>query len=83
MNVRLEFNQIESVCEDDDGNTYLGFTGGIIVKLYIDQDGTTQLPDVQLIKTLSAKQALAQAKQYTDEKVAELMAYVDSNMGQQ
>lgn len=78
-----EFDYIHSVAEDNEGNTYLGFDGGIIVKLYIDQDGTTKLPEVQLVKTLAAKQALAQAKQYTDEKVAELKAYFDSNLGQQ
>lgn len=86
-----DFSKIYAVAEDGEGNTYIGFKGGNIIKLYLDQDGTTKLPDVQLVKTLAAKQALAQAKQYTDEKVAELKAYVDSkieqnaedNMGQQ
>lgn len=71
-----------SVTEDEDGNAYMGCTGGVIIKCYLDQDGTTKLPDVQLVKTLAAKQALAQAKQYTDEKVAELKAYVDSKIEQ-
>ncbi len=72
-----------SVTEDEDGNAYMGCTGGVIIKCCIDRDGTTQLPDVQLVKTLAARQALAQAKQYTDEKVAELKVYFDSSMGQQ
>lgn len=78
-----DFNKICAIAEDGTGNTYIGLSGGTIIKLYLDQDGTTQLPDVQLVKTLAARQALAQAKQYTDEKVAELKAYFDSSMGQQ
>ena len=74
---------ISSMAEDEIGNTYIGFSGGGIIKLYLDQDGTAQLPDIQLVKTLAARQALVQAKQYTDEKVAELKSYFDSSMGQQ
>lgn len=77
-----DFNKICAIAEDGTGNTYIGFRGGTIIKLYLDQDGTTKLPDVQLVKTLAAKQALVQAKQYTDEKVAELKAYVDSKIEQ-
>lgn len=77
-----DLTKITAVTEDGEGNTYIGFISGCIVKLYLDQDGTTQLPDIQVIKTLAAKQALAQAKQYTDEKVAELKAYFDSKIEQ-
>ena len=74
--------KIYSVAEDDEGNTYIGCSGGIINKISLDKDGTTQLPDVQLVKTLAARQALTQAKQYTDEKVVELKAYIDSKIEQ-
>lgn len=77
-----DLSHISAMAEDEAGNTYIGFSGGGIIKLYLDQDGSTQLPDVQLVKTLAAKQALAQAKQYTDEKAAELKAYVDSKIEQ-
>ena len=78
-----DLSHISSMAEDEIGNTYIGFSGGGIIKLYLDQDGTAQLPDIQLVKTLAARQALVQAKQYTDEKVAELKSYFDSSMGQQ
>ncbi len=75
--------RIYTAAEDYEGNAYLGCSGGIINKISLDTDGTTKLPEVQLIKTLAAKQALVQAKQYTDEKVAELKAYLDHSAGQQ
>lgn len=58
-------------------STYLGCTGGVILKTQIDYSaGNT--PDVTVIKTLSAKQALMQANEYTDTKIKELKDYVDS-----
>lgn len=60
------------------GCTYFAGPSGIIVKCLLDTEGSYQLPEVTLIKTLAARQALDQAKQYTDEKVAELKNYIDS-----
>ncbi len=55
-----------------DGFTYFGCEGGIIIKAYVDYSGSTASPEVNLLKTLSAKEALRQAKLYTDEQVAAL-----------
>lgn len=57
--------------------TYLGCQGGVIIQCFLDIDGTYQTPEIVLIKTLAAKEALAEAKKYTDERIAELKAYVD------
>lgn len=53
---------------------YLG-TYGALFDLRIMQDYN---PDVVLIKSISAKQALADAKDYTNFKIEELKRYVDS-----
>lgn len=52
--------------------TYIGCTGGTIIKTNIDYSGSGNIPDVTVIKTLSAKQALEKANQYTDVKMKEL-----------
>lgn len=52
--------------------TYLGCKGGIILKTYADFSGNGTSPDISLLKTLSARQALNDAKEYTDIKYAEL-----------
>lgn len=52
--------------------TYIGCTGGTILKTSIDYSGSGNVPDVTVIKTLSAKQALEKANQYTDVKIKEL-----------
>lgn len=64
-----------------DEYTYLGCEGGIIIQCLLDVEGTYQTPEITLVRTLAAKQALAQAQKYTDEKVAELKSYVDSLSG--
>lgn len=51
-----------------EGHTYIGCTGGVILKTYIDYSGSGNTPEVTALKTLSAKQALKQAREYTDEK---------------
>ncbi|MCM1304560.1 MAG: hypothetical protein NC305_13260 [Lachnospiraceae bacterium] len=61
--------------------TYLGCEGGIIVQCLLDAEGTYQTPEITLIKTLSAKQALSQAQKYTDKKIEELRAYIDGQSG--
>lgn len=61
--------------------TYFGGPNGIIVKCLLDIEGSYQLPEITLVKTLAAREALDQAKQYTDEKIAELKSYVDSLNG--
>lgn len=65
---------------EDDGKTYIGTNNGIIYEYQLDYSGTLQRPDVTIIKTLSAKQALKQALQYTDESVEKLKAYIESKM---
>lgn len=60
------------------GYTYFAGPSGIIVKCLLDTEGSYQLPEVTLVKTLAARQALDQAKHYTDEKIAELKSYIDS-----
>lgn len=64
---------VVSLYKDD--YVYLGGTGGIIIKAKLDYTDTTR-PDITLLKILSAKQALAEAKRYTDEKIAALEARV-------
>ena len=56
-----------------DDYVYLGSTGGIIIKGKLDYTDTTR-PDITVLKTLSAKQALVESKRYTDEKIAALEA---------
>lgn len=58
-----------------DDYVYLGSTGGIIIKAKLDYTDTTR-PDITVLKTLSAKQALVESKRYTDEKIAALEARV-------
>lgn len=60
-----------------DEYTYLGCEGGIIIQCLLDVEGTYQTPEITLVKTLAAKEALKQAKEYADEKFAELKSYVD------
>ena len=61
-------------------DTYLGGPSGIITKIFLDMDGTYQIPEITLVKTLSAKEALSKAKEYTDEQLAELKSYIDSKL---
>lgn len=68
---------IVSVLEED-GKTYVGTSNGIIYEFQLDYEGTMQRPDVTIIKTLAAKQALAQSLQYTDDCITELKSYIDS-----
>lgn len=70
---------IVSVLEDD-GKTYVGTSNGIIYVFQLDYEGTMQRPDVAIIKTLAAKQALSQSLQYTDDCIAKLKSYIDSKM---
>lgn len=58
-----------------DDYVYLGSTGGIIIKAKLDYTDTAR-PDITVLKTLSAKQALVESKRYTDEKIAALEAKV-------
>lgn len=70
---------VDSVVEYD-GKTYLGTRYGVIYELQLDYEGTIQRPDVTVIKTLAAKQALAQSLQYTDDKIKELKNYIDGKL---
>lgn len=63
-----------------DEYTYLGCKGGIVIQCLLDVEGIYQTPEIALVKTLSAKQALSQAMNYTDEKIAELKSYVDNRL---
>lgn len=60
--------------------TYVGTSGGIIYELQLDYDGIIHRPDLTLIKTMSAKQALSQSLQYTDECMAKLESYIDAKI---
>ncbi len=60
--------------------TYIGTDNGTIYELQLDYDGILQRPDVAIIKTLAAKQALAQAMQYTDDCIAKLKGYIDGKI---
>lgn len=79
-NEKIEIGEdilISSVLEDD-GKTYLGTPNGVIYELQLDYEGTIQRPDVAIIKTMAAKQALAQSLQYTDECIAKIKSYIDN-----
>lgn len=52
--------------------TYLGCTGGIIMKTWVDYSGKGNAPNVTVLKTLSAKQALNESKLYTNKQIAAL-----------
>lgn len=52
--------------------TYMGAIGGSIYKTWIDESGSSTSPEVGLVKTLSAKQALQEAKKYCDNQYADL-----------
>lgn len=62
---------------EDNGKTYVGTSGGVIYEFQLDYEGILQRPDVTVIKTLSAKQALSQSLQYTDESIESLKKYID------
>lgn len=76
---RADELDIKSVVEND-GKTYVGTTNGVIYEFQLDYEGTIQRPDVAIIKTLAAKQALAQSLQYTDECIAKLKDYIDGKI---
>lgn len=57
--------------------TYLGCKGGIILKTFADFSGNGTSPDISLLKTLSARQALNDAKGYADIKYGELEKRID------
>ena len=61
---------------ENGGYTYIGCTGGVILKTHIDYSGSSNIPEVSTLKTLSAKQALKQAQKYADEKYALLEARI-------
>ena len=65
----------ENTCLYKDDYVYLGCTGGIIIKAKLDYTDTTR-PDITVLKTLSAKQALVESKRYTEEKIAALEARI-------
>lgn len=58
------------------GHTYIGCTGGVILKTHVDYSGNGSVPEVVVLKTLGARQALEQAKKYTDERYALLEARI-------
>lgn len=58
------------------GYTYLGSSGGMIYKTIADYSGNNNAPNISVIKTLSAKQALSESKNYTEKKYAELEARI-------
>lgn len=70
---------ITSVMEDD-GKTYVGTSNGVIYEFQLDYEGTIQRPDVTIIKSLAAKQALAESLQYTDGCIADLKKYIDERI---
>ena len=78
MDNAVEVNIIGNILTgmENAGHTYIGCTGGVILKTYADYSGNGNAPDVALLKTLSAKQALAESKKYTDERFAALEARV-------
>ena len=61
----------------NDEYVYLGCTGGIIIKAKIDYSDITR-PDISLLKTLSARQALTAANEYTERLFAELETRVEA-----
>ncbi|MBD5468873.1 MAG: hypothetical protein HDR21_12065 [Lachnospiraceae bacterium] len=61
-----------------DGFTYIGCTGGLILKTYVDYSGSSAAPNIKALKTLSAKQALEDAKKYTDERFKILASMIEN-----
>lgn len=70
---------IRSVVEYGE-KTYVGTDNGIIYEFQLDYEGTLQRPDVAIIKTMSAKQALAQSVQYTDECIERMKQYIEDKI---
>ncbi len=68
--------EVTSILEND-GKTYLGTGNGVIYEFQLDYDGMLQRPDVMVIRTMAAKEALAQSLQYTDDCIKELKNYID------
>ena len=71
ITVDIEFSLLEDSHVYKDDYVYLGSTGGIITKAKIESSGAIR-PDISLLKTLSAKQALKEANEYTERLFAEL-----------
>lgn len=78
MQNKVEFTSdyeiYDMVCVDD--TIYFSCSSGIIIEAQFGNEEEKIPADVILIKTLSAKQALTEAKSYTDEKYAELEARI-------
>lgn len=72
--VTLEYGLQSVLCIDD--TIYFGCEGGVIVKAHFDYAEEVKTPEVTLIKTLSAKQALEDAKTYTQQQFAILEARI-------
>lgn len=70
---------ITSVLEDDE-KTYVGTSNGVIYEFQLDYEGVMQRPDVAIIKTMAAKQALSQSLQYTDESIENIKKYIDDKI---
>lgn len=60
-----------------EGFTYIGCSGGLILKTFVDYSGNSAASDIKVLKTLSAKQALESAKRYTDEQFAILISMIE------
>lgn len=63
-----------------DGRTYLGTDNGNIYELQLDYEGIIQRPDVSIIKTMSAREALSKSIQYTDYYIKDLRQYVNDKI---
>ena len=65
--VSIDYTMQQDASLYKDGYSYLGCSGGIIIKGQID-NAEVNRPDVVVVKGMAAKEALRQANDYTDEK---------------
>lgn len=65
--VSIDYTMQQDASLYKDGYSYLGCSGGIIIKGQIDNAEVIR-PDVVVVKGMAAKEALRQANDYTDEK---------------
>lgn len=63
-----------------DEYTYLGCQGGVIIQCFLDIDGIYQSPEIALVKSLAAQEALDKANMYTDGQISALRNYIDGKL---
>lgn len=77
ITIEFEYNLQDNSYVYKEDYVYLGSTGGIIIKAKIESAEAIR-PDISLLKTLSARQALAEANEYAERLFAALETRIEA-----